>query len=319
VWSSPQTEPTQAGLHKEALDNESRFLPKGVLLRISHLPPVLRVRATGGRFHRGVLPLAVLFALGIPGLRQGLMAVYRPPLPAGVSTAGSASTLPLASASPSEGMRPDPVDFSSEELRELNRRFGVHGPQPPLAQLFTAGIDNLQPLRSHTLGRLEELQPVILSEARRQGVNPMLLTAVLFDELQHAKPGENTPLAARSGLFHTHGPAQLGVSELVKQGLLPAEASPDQLEAARLELLDPDRSVSLLASKFVRLSKALHLHPRRLLMASVSPHDAKALATLAYLHNGKLDYPARILRYMQDPELHGLIYGRRSRIVSPLI
>ena len=29
-------------------------------------------------------------------------------------------------------------------------------------------------------------------------------------------------------------------------------------------------------------------------------------------HNGKLDYPARVLGYMQDPELHGLIYGGRQ-------
>jgi len=216
-------------------------------------------------------------------------------------------------------MRPDPVDFSSEELRELNRRFGVHGPQPQLAQLFTAGIDSLQPLRSRTLERLEELQPVILAEARRQRLNPMLLTAVLFDELQHAKPGENTPLAAGSGLFNTHGPAQLSVGELVKQGLLSPDASPDEVEQARLQLLDPERSVALLASKFVRLSEALGLPRQRLLMASVSPRDAKALATLAYLHNGKLDYPGRVLGYMQDPELHALIYGHRSRIVSPLI
>ncbi|MEY2748004.1 MAG: hypothetical protein RLZZ168_20, partial [Cyanobacteriota bacterium] len=46
---------------------------------------------------------------------------------------------------------------------------------------------------------------------------------------------------------------------------------------------------------------------------------AKAVATLAYLHNGKLDYPARILRYMQDPELHGLVFGQRKKPVSALI
>ena len=38
---------------------------------------------------------------------------------------------PLSARLPSsEGMRPDPIDFSKEELRELNRRFGVHGPWP---------------------------------------------------------------------------------------------------------------------------------------------------------------------------------------------
>jgi len=226
---------------------------------------------------------------------------------------------PLISPSTSEGLRPDPVDFSPEELRELNRRFGVHGPQPRLAQLFTEGIDQLQPLRSHTLGRLEELRPVILSESRRHHINPMLVTAVLFDELQHAKPGEDLPLAARSGLFSTHGPAQLSVGELVKQGLLPADATPEQIDEARMELLDPDRNVRLLVGKFVRLKQALGLSDNALLMASTSPADAKAIATLAYLHNGKLDYPGRVLRYMQDPELHALLYGTRKPITSPLI
>jgi hypothetical protein len=55
------------------------------------------------------------------------------------------------------------------------------------------------------------------------------------------------------------------------------------------------------------------------MMASRSPRDAKALATLAYLHNGKLDYPARILRYMQNPALHAVIYGKRKSEVGPLI
>ena len=228
-------------------------------------------------------------------------------------------TFPLISPSTSEGLRPDPVDFTPEELRELNRRFGVHGPQPRLAQLFTEGIYQLQPLRRHTLGRLEELRPVILSESRRHHINPMLVTAVLFDELQHAKPGEDLPLAARSGLFSTHGPAQLSVGELVKQGLLPADATPEQIDEARMELLDPDRNVRLLVGKFVRLKQALGLSDNALLMASTSPADAKAIATLAYLHNGKLDYPARVLRYMQDPELHALLYGSRKPITSPLI
>jgi hypothetical protein len=185
--------------------------------------------------------------------------------------------------------------------------------------LFTAGLDNLLPLRTHTLGELEALRPVILAESKRHRINPMLLAAVLFDELQHAKPGEDSAVAARSGLFSTNGPAQIGLGELIKQGLLPADATPAQVEEARLQLLDPDRSVAVLATKFVRLSEALGLPRDRMLMASASPRDAKGLATLAYLHNGKLDYPARVLRYMQDPELHALIYGNRNTVTSPLI
>ena len=45
-----------------------------------------------------------------------------------------------------------------------------------------------------------------------------------------------------------------------------------------------------------------------MLQPSRSHLDAKA----TYLHKSKLDYPARVLGYMQDPELHGLIYGGRK-------
>ena len=55
----------------------------------------------------------------------------------------------------------DPTSFSPEELQELQRRFGVHGPQPPLARLFTKGVDQFTPLRNHTVTRLQSLQPVI--------------------------------------------------------------------------------------------------------------------------------------------------------------
>jgi hypothetical protein len=213
----------------------------------------------------------------------------------------------------------DPLRFSPEELRELHRRFGVHGEQPRLAQLFSSGIDQLQPLRTRTLHRIETLRPVILSECAREHINPMLVTAILFDELRHAKPGEDHPIAAHSGLFSTHGPAQIGVGELVHQGLLRANASPEEIVAARNQLLDPEQNVALLVGKFARLKRALDFPSDRILEASRSPKDAKALATLAYLHNGKLDYPRGILALMQDPELHALLYGSQQRPVSPLI
>ena len=219
----------------------------------------------------------------------------------------------------SEGQRPDPIDFSAAELRELNRRFGVHGPQPRLAQLFTEGLDQLRPLRAMTLRRIEELRPVILAESRRRRINPMLVAAVLFDEMQHAKPGEDSKLAISTGLFKTHGPAQLSLEELVKQGLLSAEATPEEQDQARQRLLDPDQNVRLLVGVFSRFMKELDLPTDRIPMASRSPRDAKILATLAYLHNGKLDYPGRILRYMQDPELHALIYSTRRPMPEPMI
>ena len=232
---------------------------------------------------------------------------------------GAAKSPELASGLINEGQRANPASFTATELRTLQRRFGVHGPQPRLAQLFTKGVDQLTPLRSHTVNRLEALQPVVLRESRRTGINPMLLAAILFDEMQHAKPGEDLPLAAHSGLFSTHGPAQLGLSEMVKQGLLRPDASETEIQAARSQLLDPDRNVTLLAGKMSRLLRLLELSPAKTFAVSGNASHAKTVATLAYLHNGKLDYPTRILRYMQDPELHGLIFGRTTKALSPLI
>ncbi|MCP9774518.1 helicase DnaB [Cyanobium sp. WAJ14-Wanaka] len=214
---------------------------------------------------------------------------------------------------------PDPVQFTPAELGELERRYGVHGSQTRLAQLFTSGIDQLQPLRTITLGRISELQPLIRAESERQKVNPLLVAAVLFDEMRHAKPGEDLPIAAHSGLFSTHGPAQLGLGELVHQGLLKPNATEQEISKARDQLLDRDKNVKLLIGKFARLSGELNFPRHRMLQASSSPRDAKALATLAYLHNGKLDYPRRILRAMQDPELHAVIYGVKQSPVSHLI
>ncbi|MCP9880092.1 helicase DnaB [Cyanobium sp. A1C-AMD] len=257
----------------------------------------------------------------LTGLAAALLAVATIPLVNGPKTPlllldpGLSGSI---SSAPGEGQLGDPLQFSPDELKELQRRFGVHGPQPRLAQLFTSGIDQLEPLRSHTLGRLVELRPLILAESQRQRINPVLVAAVLFDEMRHAKPGEDLPLAAHSGLFSTHGPAQLSLGEMVHQGLLPPNASEAEITEARNQLLDPERNVVLLVGKFARLSRALEL-PQRPLQASGNPRDAKALATLAYLHNGKLDYPRRILRTMQDPELHALLYATRKQVPAPLI
>jgi hypothetical protein len=219
----------------------------------------------------------------------------------------------------SETARTDPADFSAAELQQLQRRFGVHGPQTPLAQLFTAGLDHWIPLRSHTLTRLEALMPLIKQEAKKRNLNPMLLTAILYDEMQHAKPGEDSALAMQSGLFQTHGVAQLGIEELIHQGLLPKQPSPSQMAWAQQELLNPERNVSILAGKMQRLIIALKGSTKANLNASTSYRDAHLMATLAYLHNGKLDYPIRILKYMQDPALHGLVYSSREPSPSSII
>ena len=213
----------------------------------------------------------------------------------------------------------NPSYFSAEEIRELQRRFGVHGAQPRLGQLFTKGLDHLAPLKAHTLARLEAVRPIVLEQSRKQHVNAMLMAAILFDEMQHAKPGEDIRILAESGLFQDHGLAQLSISELQKQGKLRANATDAEVAAALEKLLTPSENVKVLAGQIVRLQKLLGIAKGHRMEVSTSRRDAKIAATIAYLHNGKLDYPQRILGYMQDPELHALIYSTRQEIVPPLI
>ena len=232
----------------------------------------------------------------------------------------STAQLPLVDAEiQTQPIQRDPSIFSPEELLLLQRRFGVHWPQTRLAQLFTRGMDQFQPLRTQTVNRLQALKPVIKRESRRYRVNPMLVTAILFDEIQHSKPGEDLPFVVHSGFVSTHGPAQLGISELIHQGRLPLHPSKTEIVEARNLLMNSEANVELLAAKLARLKKELGLSPDQVLIASRSYVDAKAIATLAYLHNGKLDYPRRVLRYMQDTELHGLIFSERRPTTQPLV
>ena len=213
----------------------------------------------------------------------------------------------------------DAYDFTPQELAALERHFGVHGPQPALAQLFFEGLGQFKPLRRQTLRLLEDIRPTLIQECARQRVNPMLVAAVLYEEVQLAKPGEHLPVAAHSGLIRTHGPAQISLEELVIQGRLRADATAHEKYLAVEQLLDPDENVRVLVTKFARLSRKLGLPAQGIPQISGGPADRKAVATLAYLYNGKLDYPGRILRHMEDPELHGLIFSDRHVTISALI
>lgn len=265
------------------------------------MPEGLRILATQSIAALGLaIVLGVLVKPDVPTLEGGT-ATLPPQGPNGVGSPG------------------DPTLFSPEELRTLQQRFGVHGPQTPLAQLLTRGVDQLQPLRTQTLDKIKALKPVIVREAQQHHLNPMLLTAILFDEIQHSKPGEDLPFIVHSGFVKTHGPAQIGISELIHQKMLPENPSDEDIAWARDILLDPNENVIILAGKIQRLKRALGLPTNTALQASRNHLDTKAIATLAYLHNGKLDYPARVLHYMQDPELHGVIYSTQTAPSSWLI
>ena len=233
----------------------------------------------------------------------------------GLQQSDAAGDLATSGSQTHQAIAPNPADFSAEELEHLQRRFGVHGPQTPLAQLFTRGVDQLEPLRANTLSRLRTLKPMIWREARHHQINPMLITAILFDEIQHSKPGEDLPFVVHSGLVDTHGPAQLGISELVHRGRLSNNPSSRRILANLL--MDPAANVELLAAKLSRLRR-LGLDRSSILIVAVltwmrgdchpglSPQRQEARLSAKS-------------RYMQDPALHGLIYSSVRPALAPLI
>jgi hypothetical protein len=99
----------------------------------------------------------------------------------------------------------NPSYFSAEEIRELQRRFGVHGAQPRLGQLFTKGLRSPGSPEGRipwpgwkTCGRLCSRRAASVRLIHADGGD-------FFDEMQHAKPGKDTPILAESGLFKDHG------------------------------------------------------------------------------------------------------------------
>ena len=72
---------------------------------------------------------------------------------------------------------------------------------------------------------------------------------------------------------------------MIHQNRLPAKPAQEEITWARNQLLNPEMNITLLAAKFQRLKVALGLPESLVLQASRSYLDAKAIATLTYLHN----------------------------------
>ena len=117
-------------------------------------------------------------------------------------------------------VRLGPTYFSPDELKQLQGASGCTAPRRSWPSCSRAELISSK-RRASTLDRLREMKPVILRRASAHQVNPMLITAVLFDEIQHSKPGESLPFIAHSGLVKTHGPEQICVSELIHLNRLP--------------------------------------------------------------------------------------------------
>jgi len=114
-------------------------------------------------------------------------------------------------------------------------------------------VSNVPMSRTMSYQKLETLVPYIKKASKQFHIPENVIAAVLYEEILHRKPVD----------VKTFGVAQLGLNELITQGLPP-----------KRELLDDDEvSVWLLASKLRRLQ-----------------NETGSLRDAIILHNGYYDY-----------------------------
>jgi len=137
-------------------------------------------------------------------------------------------------------------------------------------------VSNVPMTRTMSYKKLETLVPYIKSASRQFNIPENVIAAVLYEEILHRKPVD----------VRTFGVAQLGLKELMIQGLPP-----------RKELLDDDEvSVWLLTSKLRRLQ-----------------NETGSLRDAIILHNGYYDYYDSVRKTAKDPEVLTLLSQHKHR------
>jgi len=122
--------------------------------------------------------------------------------------------------------------------------------------------------------KLETLVPYIKKASKQFSIPENVIAAVLYEEILHRKPVD----------IKTFGVAQLGLNEIVLQGLPP-----------KRELLDDDEvSVWLLASKLRRLQ-----------------NQTGSLKDAIILHNGYYDYYDSVKKSAKDPIIKNLLIQKK--------
>jgi len=137
-------------------------------------------------------------------------------------------------------------------------------------------VSNVPMTRTMSYEKLETLVPYIKSASRQFNIPENVIAAVLYEEILHRKPVD----------VRTFGVAQLGLKELMIQGLPP-----------RKELLDDDEvSVWLLTSKLRRLQ-----------------NETGSLRDAIILHNGYYDYYDSVRKTSKDPKVLTLLSQHKHR------
>ena len=142
--------------------------------------------------------------------------------------------------------------------------------------LISNTVSNIPLTQEMTYKKLETLVPYIKKASRQFNIPENVIAAVLYEEILHRKPVD----------VKTFGVAQLGVNELVKQGLPPKQ-----------QLLEDDEvSVWLLASKLRRLQ-----------------NETGSLKDAIILHNGYYDYYDSVKKSAKNPILLMLLDQEKAR------
>jgi hypothetical protein len=140
-------------------------------------------------------------------------------------------------------------------------------------------VSNIPVTREMSYSKLETLIPYIKKASKQFQIPENVLAAVLYEEILHRKPVD----------VKTFGVAQMGVQELIIQGLPPKQ-----------ELLEDDEvSVWLLASKLRRLQK-----------------ETGSLKTAIILHNGYYDYYDSVKKTAKDNKILSLLNQKNNRYTS---
>jgi hypothetical protein len=142
--------------------------------------------------------------------------------------------------------------------------------------LISNTVSNIPITKEMSYKKLETLVPYIRKASQQFSIPENVLAAVLYEEILHRKPVD----------VKTFGVAQMGVQELVKQGLPPKQ-----------ELLEDDEvSVWLLASKLRRLQ-----------------NETGSLRTAIILHNGYYDYHESVRKTAKDSKILSLLEQYQER------
>lgn len=139
--------------------------------------------------------------------------------------------------------------------------------------LLSHTVSNIPMTREMSYAKLETLIPYIKKASSQFDIPENVIAAILYEEILHRKPVD----------VKTFGVAQLGLNELMIQGLPPKQ-----------QLLEDDEvSVWLLASKLRRLQK-----------------ETGSLKTAIILHNGYYDYYDSVKRSAKNPYILMLLEQR---------